>query len=65
MENGVFIKFLVGGFCTESIVTLSVFNYLCTLRFGLGVKGGLFVGGAPKMHIILGLSQAKHLQLGR
>ena len=30
---------------------------ICTLRFGLGVKGGLFVGGAPKMHNILGLSR--------
>ena len=27
-----------------------------TLRFGLGVKGGLLVHGAPKMHNISGLS---------
>ena len=31
----------------------------------IGVKGGLFVGGAPKMHNISGLSRAEHLYLGR
>ena len=39
-------------------------SIICTLRFGLGVKGGLYVGGAPKMHNVLGLSQARHLHLG-
>ena len=38
---------------------------ICTLRFGLGVKGGLFVSEAPKMHNILGLSRAGHVHLGR
>ena len=33
--------------------------------FGLGAKGGLSVGGAPKMHNKLGLSRARHLNLGR
>ena len=27
---------------------------ICPLRFGLSVKGGLFVGGAPKMHNMSG-----------
>ena len=40
-------------------------SVICTLRFGLGVKGGQFVGGAPKMHNISGLSQVGHLHLGR
>jgi hypothetical protein len=38
---------------------------ICTLRFGLGVKGGLSVGGTPRMHNISGLSRAGHLHLGR
>jgi hypothetical protein len=63
VEDGVFIKFTNGGFYGESIVALD--SNICTLRFGLGVKGGLYVGGAPKMHNILGLSRAKHLHLGR
>jgi hypothetical protein len=29
------------------------------------VKGGLFVGGAPKMHNLSGLSQVGHLYLRR
>ena len=29
MKNGIFIKFLVGGFCGESIVVVGEFNYLC------------------------------------
>ena len=37
----------------------------CTLRFELGVKGGLCVGWAPSMHNIVGLSQVGHLHLGR
>ena len=56
METGVFIKFTVGGFYRESIVVVN--SNFCTLRFGLGVKNGLYVGGAPKMHNILGLSRA-------
>ena len=47
------IKFMVGVFCGESIVVVSEFNN-CTLRFGLGVKSGLSIGGAHKMHNILG-----------
>ena len=31
--------------------------------FGLGVRGGLFIGGAHRMHNILGLSRAKHFIL--
>ena len=27
-------------------------SIICTLRFGSGVKGGLFVDGAPKMKYI-------------
>ena len=27
---------------------------ICTLRFGLGVKGGLAIGGAPKSHNMYG-----------
>ena len=39
--------------------------FFCTLRFALGVRGGVSLGGAPKMHNILGLSQVGHLHLGR
>ena len=56
MKDGVFIDFLVGGLCGEFIVAISKSN-ICTLRFGLGVKGGLYVGGAPKLHNILGLNR--------
>ena len=38
MENGVFIKFTVGGFYRESIVAVN--SNIYTLRFGLGVKDG-------------------------
>ena len=31
----------------------------------MGVKGGLSVGGAPRMHNILGVSRVGHLHLGR
>ena len=65
MDNGVFIKFLVSGFRKEYSVTIIEFNHLCTLRLGLGVKGGLFMGGAPNMLIIPGLSRVEHLHLGR
>ena len=58
------VKFLVGGFCKESIVAV-VNSNSCTLRFGLGVKGGLFVGGGHKMHNISSLSRAGHLHIGR
>ena len=37
-------------------------NYsICTLRFGLGAKGGLSLARALKMHNTSGLSQARHL----
>ena len=36
-----------------------------TWRFGLGVKGGLFVYGALKMHYISSLNQVGHSHLGR
>ena len=36
---------------------------MSTLRFGLGVKGGLFVGGDPKMNNILGMTRAGHLHI--
>ena len=64
MENGVFIKFFVGGFCGESIVAVNEFN-ICTLRFELGCEGWLIYSGAPKMHNISGLSRVGHLHLGR
>ena len=38
---------------------------ICTLRFGLGVKGDLSIGEAPKMHNISSLSRARHLDRGR
>lgn len=38
---------------------------LCTLRVGLGVKGGLVCGGAPMIHYMSGHSLARHLHLGR
>jgi len=40
---------MVGDFYGESINAVSESN-ICTLRYGLGVKGGLYVDGAPKMH---------------
>ena len=55
---------MVGGFYRKSIIVVSESN-ICILRFGLGVKGGLLVDGAPKMHNILGLSQVEHLHLDR
>ena len=47
MENDVFIKFSIGSFCMESIVVVSEIN-ICILRFELGVRDGLPIGGAPK-----------------
>ena len=38
---------------------------ICTLRFGLGVKGGLPIGGTLERHNILGLSQVGHLHMRR
>ena len=38
---------------------------ICTLRFGLVAKGGIFVGGSPRMHNILGLSRGGHLHHAR
>ena len=38
---------------------------ICTLRFGLGAKSGLIVGGAPKMHNVSGISRDGNLHLGR
>ena len=38
MKNDVFIKFSVGGFCGESIITVGEFNYLY-FEVGLGVEG--------------------------
>ena len=40
-------------------------SIICTLRLGLGVKGGLSIGGALKMHNISGLSRVGLLHLGR
>ena len=64
MENDVFIKFSIGGFYMESIVVVSEIN-ICTLRFELGVRDGLSIGGAPKMHNISSLSRVGHLYLDR
>ena len=38
---------------------------VCTLRFRLGVKVGSSLSGAPKMHNVLSLNQARHLHLRR
>lgn len=62
MENHTFIKFLVGRI-RGSIIVVSEFKY-STLRFGLGVKVGFFVGGALNMHNLLGLCRVEHLHLG-
>ena len=55
MEDGIFIKFSVGGLCGESIMQY-VNSNICTLRFGLGVKNGLSIGGGPRMQNISYLS---------
>ena len=47
MENGIFMKFSVGGFCVESIVAVSEFKYRY-FEVGLGVKGGLSIGGLQR-----------------
>ena len=39
-------------------------SIICTLGFGLGVKRGLAIGGAPTMHNIFGLSGVGHLAYG-
>lgn len=39
-------------------------SIICTLRFGLGVKKGLALGGAPRMHGIFGLSRVGNLHFG-
>jgi len=40
-------------------------QFFCILRFLMGVKGILFVGGAPKMHTILDISRIEHLHLDK
>ena len=35
------------------------------LRFGPGVKGGLSIGGDPRIHNIPCLSRVRHLHLAR
>ena len=57
--DGLFITFLVGGLCGGSIIAISVLKYLY-FQFGLRVKGGLSIGGAPKMHNVSGLSQVRY-----
>lgn len=37
----------------------------CTLRFGLGLKGGLVVIGAPRSNNMSGLNQVGHLHLSK
>ena len=37
---------------------------ICFLRFGLGVKGGLAIGWAPRMHSVSSLYLARHLHHG-
>jgi hypothetical protein len=49
---------------TRNLSLQFVNSTICTLSFGLGVKCALFVGGALKMHNILGLSRVMHLHLG-
>jgi hypothetical protein len=56
MEDGLFIMFSVGGLCGESIIAMSECKYLY-FQFGLHVKGGLSMGGAPKMHNVSGLTE--------
>ena len=57
MESGVFIKYLVVAFYGDSIVAVNEFKYL--------YFDGLYVGGAPKMHNISGLSRVGYLDFGR
>ena len=62
MENGIFIKFLVGGFYRESIVAISEFKYLC---FEVWVGCVLCILRALGIHNISSLSRVGHLHLGR
>jgi hypothetical protein len=61
VDNGVFTKYLVGGFYGEFVVAVS--SNSCTSRFGLGVKGGSYVGGAHRMHYMSCLSRDEHSHL--
>ena len=45
---------------TRNFLLHQVHLNICTLWFGLGVKCGLSIGGAPRMHNIPGLTQARH-----
>ena len=55
----------VGGFYMESITTLREINCLY-YEVHVGCEdGGLPIGGSPKMHDILGLSQVGHLHLSK
>jgi hypothetical protein len=49
VEDGVFIKFLVGGFCRESIVVVCEFKYLY-FEVRVGCEGRFICRWAPKMH---------------
>ena len=40
-------------------------SIICTLRFGLRVKGDLAMGEVPMMHEKFGLRWARHLHLSR
>ena len=51
MENGIFMKFSVGGFCVESIVAVSEFKYRY-FEVWTRCEGWFIYRWAPKMHNI-------------
>lgn len=42
-----------------------MYSIICTLRFVLGLKGGLVVGGSPMKHNIFGLNLVGHVHMGK
>ena len=64
MENGVCIKFTVGGFYMEFIVAVSEFKYLF-FEIWARCERWFTYSGAPMMHNILSLNRVEHLHLGR
>lgn len=63
LQYGIFIQFLGGSFCTN--LSLQYVNpNICILRVMFGEKGGLVVGGLPKMHVVCSLRCVRQLHLG-
>jgi hypothetical protein len=50
---------------TRNLLLQQVNSNIYALRFALGVKGGLFVGGPRRIHNIPGLSRVRHVRLAR